>query len=69
MLKFGGKFPNIKFLILDHIHPSFRGGDWNKTLLQMELCQIHNLKATSPPGLNEATSFKPFLEGFSSGGM
>lgn len=48
----GGKFPNVKFLILDQINPSSRGGDWNKTLLQMELQWIHQLKATQPPGQN-----------------
>lgn len=65
----GGKFPSIKFLILDRIHPSPRGGDWNKILLQRELKWIHLLKATIPPGLNEAVCFRPFLEGFNSGGM
>lgn len=65
----GGKFPRIKFLILDRVHSSPREGDWNKTLLQRELKWIYLLKATSPPGLNEAICFKPFLEGFYSGGM
>lgn len=32
-----GIFPKIKFLILDQVHPSPRGGDWNKDLLQLEL--------------------------------
>lgn len=32
----GGKFPQIKFLILDWIHPSTQGGDWNRLLLQCE---------------------------------
>ena len=63
------KFPKIKFLILDRIHPNPRGGDWNKTLLQMELRWIYRLKATEPPGLNDFISFRPFLEGFMSGGM
>lgn len=57
----GGRFPRIKFLILDHVHPSSRGGDWNKTLLQLELRWIHILKATLPPGLNKAVCFKSFL--------
>lgn len=64
-----GRFPKITFLILDCIHPNPRGGDWNKSLLQIELRWIHRLKATQPPGLNEAICFKPFLESFSSGGM
>lgn len=63
-----GKFPKIRFLILDRIHPSPRGGDWNKILLQMESRWIHRLKATQPPGLNDTIWFKPILEGFSSGG-
>lgn len=64
-----GKFPKIKFLNLDRIHPNPRGGDWNKNLLQLELRWVYMLKATHPPGLNEAVCFKPFLEGFTSGGM
>lgn len=64
-----GIFPRIKFLILDRIHPSPRGGDWNKGLLQLELLCINMLRATHPPGLNDAVCFKPFLEGFNSGRM
>ncbi|XP_073480204.1 uncharacterized protein [Aquarana catesbeiana] len=63
-----GICPKIKFLILDRVHPESRGGDWNKTLLQLESRWIYNLRATEPPGLNETIWFKPFLEGFSSGG-
>lgn len=62
-------FPRITFLILDRIHPNPRGGDWNKSLLQLELRWIFTLRATHPPGLNDAVCFKPFLEGFNSGGM
>lgn len=36
--------------------------------LQQEALWIADLEATSPPGLNEHLSFRPFLEGFSSGG-
>lgn len=61
-----GKFPQIKFLTLDRIHPSDSGGDWNRILLQLETLWIINLEATSPPGLND--SYRPFLDGFSSGG-
>lgn len=63
----GGKFPDIKFLILDRVYPNPRGGDWNKTLLQHETCWIAFLKANQPPGLNDVVSFRPFLEGFTSG--
>lgn len=63
-----GVFPKIKFFTLDRVHPNSRGGDWNKDLLQLELQWIYNLRATKPPGLNDVC-FKPFLEGFDSGGM
>ena len=63
-----GLFSGVKFLILDRIHPSPRGGDWNKILLQHETRWIAELEANLPPGLNEQISFRPFLEGFSSGG-
>lgn len=46
-----GKFPSITFLVLDRVHPSARGGDWDKTLLQRETRWIVTLWATSPPGL------------------
>lgn len=63
-----GTFPQVKFLILDRVHPGIRVGDWNKILLQSEQRRIFRFSATSFPGLNEAISFKPFLEGFVSGG-
>lgn len=44
------------------------GGDWNRTLLQHKQRWIFHLDATSPPGLNGSLSFRPFLEGFASGG-
>lgn len=49
------------------MHPGMRGGDWNKTLLQGEHW-LFILNVTSFPGLNEVISYKPFLEGFVSGG-
>ena len=61
------KMPKINFMALDRIHIPLRGGDWNKTLLQLEMRWITLLKATIPPGLNEAQSYRPFLPGFSSG--
>lgn len=63
-----GICPKVSFVILDRVHPGMRGGDWNKTLLQREQRWIFRLNATSPPGLNGSISFRPFLEGFSSGG-
>ncbi|XP_040178452.1 uncharacterized protein LOC120911183 [Rana temporaria] len=63
-----GHFLGVKFLILDRVHPNPRGGDWNKILLQLETRWIAELEANHPPGLNEQISFRPFLEGFSSGG-
>lgn len=63
-----GSFPRIKFLVLDRVHPPQRGGDWDKRLMQIESRWIFYLGATSPPGLNDSLSFKPFLDGFVSGG-
>lgn len=64
----GGTFPRISFLILDRVHPNTRGGDRNKILLQRESRWIQSLSATVSPGLNDIISYRPFLEGFSSGG-
>lgn len=63
-----GSFPRVSFLILDSVHPGLRGGEWNKILLQKEQKWIYHLQATKPLGLNDAISFRPFLEGFTSGG-
>lgn len=52
-----GIFPRNKFLILDLIHPSPRGGDWNKSLLQLDLRWIYMLRATYPPN---AVCLSPF---------
>ena len=68
LLQHEGHFSGVKFLILDRIHPNPRGGDWNKILLQLETRWIADLEANFPPGLNEQISFRPFLDGFSSGG-
>ena len=65
--KHGYHMPKINFTVLDRIHIPLRGGDWNKVLLQREMRWIRRLKATIPPGLNEIESFRPFLDGFSSG--
>lgn len=62
-----GISPKISFIVLDRVHPNTRGGDWNKTLLQRETQWIVRLNATCPPSLNSTISYKPFLEGFSSG--
>lgn len=61
------RLPSVNFTVLDRIHLPLRGGDWNKVLLQREMRWIRYLRATTPPGLNETESFRPFLEGFSSG--
>lgn len=53
--------------VTDRIHPGMRR-DWNKSLLQLEQRMIFRLNATQAPGLNGASSFRPFLEGFTSGG-
>ena len=61
------RMPQINFTVLDRIHIPKRGGDWYKVLLQREMRWIRHLDATSIPGLNEAESFRPFLDGFCSG--
>lgn len=63
----GYRMPSVNFTVVDRVHVPLRGGDWNKILLQREMRWIRHLNATTPPGLNEAESFRPFLEGFSSG--
>lgn len=63
----GYRVPSVNFTVLDRAHVPTRGVDWNKTLLQCEMHWIRYLGATTPPGLNEAERFRPFLEGFSSG--
>lgn len=52
----GSKINQIKFLILDRIHPSTRGDDWNRILLQRETLWIINLNATLPPDLKYMVS-------------
>lgn len=56
----GSKFRQIKFHILDRMHPSTWGGDWNIILLQHETRWIATLNATSPPGLNDMVNIKIF---------
>lgn len=41
-----GIFSGVKLMVLDRIHPSARGGDWYKILLQRELKLIFLLQAT-----------------------
>lgn len=64
-----GVCPKISVLVLDRLHPSSRGGDYNKMLLQRELHWISKLGTTLPSGLNEAFNLKPFLPGFATGGF
>lgn len=51
----------MTFIGLEHIPESPRGGDLDKRILQKEALWIAVLEATTPPGLNEAFSFKSFL--------
>lgn len=64
----GDIFPKVKILVLDQIHFSCKGGDWNKLLLQRELSWI-TFKLTFFQASMRQSTFKPFLEGFTSGGM
>lgn len=66
--KHHGIFPGIDFLILDRIHPSPRGGDWNKVLLQRETRWIADLGAASPPDLLSSSAIDPFWRVFHWGG-
>lgn len=56
-----GKNSVVKFAALEHKPMDPRGGDPDKKILQREMRWIHTLAATSPPGLNDAMSYKPFL--------
>lgn len=51
----------MHFFALEHISPGDRGGDYDKTILQLEGRWIHKLSALNYPGFNDAYSFKPFL--------
>lgn len=51
----------VSFFALEVIPEPERGGDFNKKILQQENKWIFNQRATYPPGLNTALSFKPFL--------
>lgn len=62
-----GVCPRFQSVILDHIHPNMRGGEWNKLLLQREARWIMELNATHPPGLSTQLSYRPYLKGFKSG--
>lgn len=52
---------HLTFVPLAHVPQNPRVGNWEKSLLQEETRWIHRLKASTPPGLNETISFKPFL--------
>lgn len=47
--------------VLEVIPVNPRGGNWDKTILQRETLWIECLNAMTPPGLNEANSYKPFF--------
>lgn len=51
----------ISFTALEVIPEPERGGDIDRIILQKEAKWIFNQKATYPPGLNTALSYKPFL--------
>lgn len=50
-----------QFMVLERIVEDPKGGNIDKKILQWEARWIFSLNATSPPGLNEALSYKPFL--------
>lgn len=54
--------PNfVTFFALEVISEPERGGNVDKKILQRETRWIYNQRATSPPGLNTALAFTPFL--------
>lgn len=55
------EFSSICFYPLKHLHSFIRGGEIDTALLRMETRWIFNLKATSPPWLNEYISYASFL--------
>lgn len=52
---------DISFTALEVIPDMERGGNVDNKILQKEARWIFNQKATYPPGLNTALSYKPFL--------
>lgn len=52
----------IRFTILEVIPEDPRGGNWDRQILKRESLWIERLNALTPPGINEAHSYKYFLE-------
>ncbi|CAJ0938430.1 unnamed protein product [Ranitomeya imitator] len=51
----------LKAFGIDKIHIDARGGNWRKSLVQLEARWIHRIGSVQPYGLNEILSFAPFL--------
>lgn len=52
----------VSFFILEVVPMNPRGGNWDNHILQHETLWIEHLNALTPPGLNEANSYKPFFD-------
>lgn len=57
------RIPKVNATVLDRVHITPRGGDWNKTLLQHEMRWIRHLNATTP----RLKLSRKLLEGLNSG--
>lgn len=51
----------LKVRGIDRVLITTRGGDWKKTLAQIECKWIYTLATVKPLGLNEGISYAPFL--------
>lgn len=56
------KFDGFSCLPLCIILRHMQGGNWDQRILQAETRWIFHLNACTPPGLNDALSFGPFLQ-------
>jgi hypothetical protein len=52
---------SLRYIGIEMVKMSCRGGDIERKLLQMESFWIHRLNTLSPLGLNEEFDLKPFL--------
>lgn len=52
---------SLKFQVLARVHPPTHGGNFDQKILQVEAKWIFKLRATQPPGINDAISYAPLL--------
>ncbi|XP_053556368.1 uncharacterized protein LOC128647639 [Bombina bombina] len=51
----------IRYILIDHIPPLDRGGDWNKTLLRREAEWMYRLGTVTPGGLISPPDYKALI--------